>query len=88
MPETLREFNYSSFSENRTTTKTSPQGCMTWEKCPVDSRVPERQTHRASMLGSLVPQEPSQDVYITRQETRPCVSQTHGLCGQHKGSEV
>lgn len=42
MPKTLREFNYSSFSENQMTTKTSPQGCMTWEKWPCGQQGPRK----------------------------------------------
>ena len=33
----------------------------------------QKETHRGSMLSSLGPQEASQDVYITRQETSMCV---------------
>ena len=36
----------------------------------------QKETHRGSMLSSLGPQEASQDVYITRQETSMCPRRT------------
>lgn len=61
---------------------------MAWEEVAADSRAPERQTHRGSMLSPLVPHEPSQGVLYHASRKHVHVCPPDGLCGQDKGSEV